>query len=51
MKEEEIHGYSTVVGRIPSIVNNSSDMTKVMNGMKRIESMIIAITAEWCGAC
>jgi len=51
MKEEEIHGYSAVVGRIPSIVNNSSDMTKVMNGMKRIESMIIAITAEWCGAC
>lgn len=51
MNEQEIHGYSTVVGRIPSIVNNSSDMTKVMNGMKRIESMIIAITAEWCGAC
>ena len=51
MNEQEIHGYSAVVGRIPSIVNNSSDMTKVMNGMKRIESMIIAITAEWCGAC
>jgi len=56
MNEEEIHGYSkskgsTVVGVIPSIVNNGSDMTKVMNGMKRIESMIIAITAEWCGAC
>jgi thiol-disulfide isomerase/thioredoxin len=26
-------------------------MTKVLNGMKRMEKIVVAITAEWCGAC
>jgi thiol-disulfide isomerase/thioredoxin len=39
------------MGKIPPVVNNTGEMTKVLNGMKRIEKMVVAITAEWCGAC
>ena len=39
------------MGKIPPIVNNTSEMTKVLNGMQRMEKMVVAITAEWCGAC
>jgi len=39
------------MGKIPPIVNNTGEMTKVLNGMQRMEKMVVAITAEWCGAC
>jgi len=59
---KEIHGYTSYVGRTPSrtrkskeslppVVETKKDMDKVLKAVKGIKQMLLAITAQWCGAC